>query len=93
MAAAGRAADETVAFLLSKGASPDLLDNNGQTALVDAIKTTCSSTIDLLAPVTQKGLGSALDYLAAWKTELTPAVKELLVRASSDMDALSQGVL
>ena len=77
MSAALGAADETVAFLLSKGASPDLMNNNGQTALVAAIQTMCLSTIDLLAPVTQKGLGSALMALAIWKAMLTPDVKEL----------------
>ena len=64
MCAAEGAGDETVAFLLSKGADPDLMENNGKTALVDAIQTSCSSNIDLLAPVTQKGLGKALACLA-----------------------------
>ena len=81
MRAALGAADETVAFLLSKGASPDLMDKGGWTALACAIHSMCSSTIDLLAPITQKGLGGALMNLATWKTELTPAVKELLKRA------------
>ena len=93
MLAAWGGADETVAFLLSKGASPDLLNNHGQTALVLAIHAMCSSTIDLLAPVTQKCLDSALRNLAAWRTELTPAVKELLIRASSDEEALITGVI
>ena len=67
MFAASDAADETVAFLLSKGANPDLMDKNGQTAITLAIQTMCSSTIDLLAPVTQKGLGEALGNLAIWQ--------------------------
>ena len=92
MHAAIGAADETVAFLLSKGADPDLKDKEGETALVRAIQSKCSSTIDLLAPVTQKGLGKALANLANWNTELTPALKELLERASSDEDALRKGV-
>ena len=93
MSAAMEAADETVAFLLSKGADPDLMNNNGQTALVIAIQTLCSSTIDLLAPVTQKGLGFALlRNMATFQTELTPAIKELLVRASLDKDSLRWGV-
>ena len=71
MSAALGAADETVAFLLSKGASPDLMNKHGQTALVAAIQTLCLSTIDLLAPVTQKGLAEALINLATWQTELT----------------------
>ena len=92
MDAAFGAADETVAFLLSKGADPDLMNKNGNTALVFAIQSMCSSTIDLLAPVTQKGLEGALRNLATWQTELTPAIKELLVRASSEEDALGLGV-
>ena len=88
MAAALGAADEAVAFLLSKGASPDFMNNNGNTALVLAVSTLCSSTIDLLAPVTQKGLGRALQRLAISQTERTPAVEGLLKRARSDDDAL-----
>ena len=37
MYAALAAADETVAFLLSKGADPDLMNIQGHTALVFAI--------------------------------------------------------
>lgn len=88
MAAAFGGADETVAFLLSKGADPDLMCNNGDTALVAAIQSQRLSTIDLLAPVTQKGLGRALQWLAISQTERTPAVEGLLKRARSDDDAL-----
>ena len=90
--AATGAADEAVAFLLSEGASPDLMDNKNRTALVDAIQTECSSTIDLLAPVTTKGLDEALAFLAAYHTDLTPAIEDLLRRAASDKDALRMGV-
>ena len=38
MIAAMIGADETVALLLSKGASPDLISNDDQTALHDAIQ-------------------------------------------------------
>ena len=65
------------AFLLSKGADPDLMCNNGNTALVAAIQFQRLSTIDLLALVTQKGLRAALENLAVFKTDLTPAIKEL----------------
>ena len=92
MAAALGAADEAVAFLLSKGASPDFIDKDGKTALLGAIQASCSSTIDLLAPVTQKRLGSALMFLATWTPELTRAKKELLIRASSHEVSLSLGV-
>ena len=92
MSAAADAADETVAFLLSKGASPDLMDKDGDTALVCAIQIGCLPTIDLLAPVTKKVLGLALASLATWQVELTPAVKELLKRASSDEKLVRAGV-
>merc|ERR1719264_7357 len=88
MYAAKGGADETVAFLLSKGANPDLMCNNGDTALVTAIQFQRLSTIDLLAPVTQKGLGRALQWLFTSQTERTPAVEGLLKRARSDDDAL-----
>ena len=87
MTAAHGGSDETVAFLLSKGADPDLMCNNGDTALVAAIQSQRLSTIDLLAPVTQKGLGRALQWLAISQSELTPSVKGLLERATLDDDA------
>ena len=92
MWAAERGADETVAYLLSKGASPDIMSNSNFTALQVAIQSKCSSTIDLLAPGTKKGLGGALRSLAAFNTDLTPAVEDLLRRAASDEDALRMQV-
>ena len=92
MYAARQASDETVAFLLSKGASPDLRDNSNLTALVAAILSECSSTIALLAPMTTKGLGEAVLSLAFYQAELSPAVDELLRRAASDKDAAVKGV-
>ena len=53
MYAALRASDETVAFLLSKGALPDIMDTHNRTALEAAIQFNCSSTIDMLARVFQ----------------------------------------
>ena len=82
MYAALKAADETVAFLLSKGASPDVLDNNNQTALVYAINSHCYSTISLLAPVTRRSLGAALANLATKQTKVIPAIEDLLRRAA-----------
>ena len=93
MEAALHASDETVTFLLSKGASPHLMDSNNMTALKFAILSRCSSTIDLLAPVTTKGVDKALSSLAAFNTELTPAVEDLLRRAASDVDVLLMGVV
>ena len=92
MYAARVGADETVALLLHKGASPHLMNNSRRTALVYAIQSECSSTIDLLAPVTTKGLDRALANLAAYHTKLTPAVEDLLRRAASDKVASRVGV-
>ena len=87
MYAASRAANETVAFLLSKGASPDLISNNNATALVLAIQMKCFSTFDLLAPVTTKGLVEAVKSLGGCHTEVTPAVEDFFRRAASDKNA------
>ena len=92
MCAATNAADETVAFLLSKGASPDIMKRDNLTALGVAIQHNCSSTIDLLAPVTTKGLDRAVSLLATYRTKLTPAVEDLLRRAASDRNVVRVGV-
>ena len=63
MFAAAKGANETVAFLLAEGASPDLMNNYNGSALETSIQRKCSSTIDLLALVTTKGLDEALDNL------------------------------
>ena len=95
MVAAVYASDETVAFLLSKGADPDLLNVNGQTALVAAIHSKCSSTIALLAPVTRKGMEAILANLAThhYQTELTPAIEVFLRSAALDQDNAIKGVM
>ena len=92
MFAAFGAAYETVGLLLSKGASPDLMDNDGYTALVVAIQSSCPSTISLLAPVTRKGLGQALASHATHSTQVIPAVEDLLRRAALDEDAVRMGL-
>ena len=70
------------------------MDNHNCTALMFAIDfdPKCSSTIDILARLTTKGLGGALRKLALWHTEVTPAVEDLLRRAASDEDAVKRGV-
>ena len=88
MYAANNGSDEAVAFLLSEEASPDIMNENSSTALRAAIHTRCSSTIDLLAPVTKKSFDGALANLPAFHTELTPAVEDLLRRAASDEQAV-----
>ena len=97
MDAASTASDETVAFLLSKGADPDVLcydgcSRTGYTALEVAIYSQCPSTIALLAPVTRKSLGTASASLALWQAELTPAVEDLIQRASLDQDDVQVGL-
>ena len=77
MEAALNASDETITFLLSWGANPDKTDANGNTALMSAIQSKCSTTINLLAPVTKENLGGALFRLAMDKVELTEEVKQL----------------
>ena len=91
-------ADDNVAFFLSKGASPDAVDSIGMTALSHAIGSRCSSTIDLLAAVTneQKNegnrLASAIQKLAFEMTEVTPAIEDLLRRISLDQDIVKAGI-
>ena len=92
MYAAWTACDETVAFLLSKGASPDLMDVDGNTALIHAIRSSCSFTIALLAPVTSEGLRKALAFLSKSQSEPTPAVKDLLRKAALDQEAVIWGI-
>ena len=53
----------------------------------------CSSTIDLRAPLTKKGLDIALQWLSALHTELTPSVEDLVRRARSEKDAARMGVV
>ena len=94
MYAASEASDETLAFLLSKGASPDVMDyDNHATALVAAIQTKCSSTINLLAPMTKRGLDKAVRYLAIHNTDITPSIEDLLRRTASNKETARQGVV
>ena len=79
MNAARSASDETVSLLLSLGANPDKTDVNGISALMAAIQSKCSTTINLLAPVTQVNLGEALRCLAKEKVELATGELRQLV--------------
>ena len=93
MEAAEQAADDTVSLLLSQGASPDKLANNGNTALMDAIASKCVSTINLLAPKTQVNLAGALHWLARFKIEpVTGELKKLVVRAAWDREVAIKGL-
>ena len=83
MYAASRAADEAVAFLLSKGANPEIMDKVEMTALAHAILSGSPSTVSILAPVTRKSLDEAIKFLAIKDTELTPEVSDLLRRENT----------
>ena len=71
MSAALFASDETITSLLSWGANPDKTDADGDAALIFAIQSKCSTTINLLAPVTKENLGGALRRLAGEKVPIT----------------------
>ena len=93
MAAAMAAADETVSSLLSIGASPDKILSDGAHALRFAIQSTSSTTINLLAPVTQVNLGVALHHLARSKVKLvTGELRTLVERAAQDREAAIKGL-
>ena len=93
MDAALNASDETVSSLLSWGADPDKTANNGDPALIFAIQSKCSTTINLLAPVTKVNLGGALDWLAGYKVELTTGeLRQLVERAAQDREADIMGL-
>ena len=92
MSAALIASDETITFLLSWGANPDKTDTDGRTALIFAIQSKCSTTINLLAPVTKENLGGALGYLARDKVPITEEVKQLFERAARDREAAIKGL-
>ena len=77
--------DATVAALLTRGARPDRTDDHGNTALLAAIQSGVSSTIALLAPVTNTGLENALQLLARDQVSMSPpATRELVERAARD---------
>ena len=93
MVSALAAHDETVLSLLSWGASPNRTDADDNTALIFAIQSKCSTTIKLLAPVTQFDLGRALRRLARYKVELeTGELKQLVERAAQDREAAIEGL-
>ena len=71
MEAALAASDETVSSLLSWGADPDKTHADGfGTALIFAIQSKCSTTINMLAQKTKANLGGALAQLARYKVDL-----------------------
>ena len=93
MSAALYAHDKTVSSLLSWGADPDQTSAIGFTALMCAIQSTCVTTINLLAPVTQLNLGGALYHLARDKIEpMTAELRQLVERAAEDREAAIKGL-
>ena len=72
---------------------PDKTDADGDNALTYAIQSKCLTTINLLAPVTQKNLGGALYCLAMYKIELkTEELRQLVERAAQDRKAVIRGL-
>ena len=94
MAAALEASDETISLLLSLGANPDKTDDGGKTALIAAIQSKCSTTINMLTPVTRVNLGGALRCLARDKVEVTTGqISQVVERAAQDEEAANIGLL
>ena len=94
MVAAMEASDETISLLLSLGANPDETDDAGKTALIAAIQSKCSTTINMLTPVTRVNLGGALRCLARDKVEVTTGqISQLVERAAQDEEAANIGLL
>ena len=88
MVAALHASDVAVSFLLSLGANPDKTADNGRTALMDAIRSKCITTTNLLAPVTKVKLGGALYELARQQVDVTKGeLRQLMERAAQDKEA------
>ena len=93
MYAALYGSDATVAALLARGAGPARTDDQGKTALVAAIQSGVSFTIALLAPVTNTGLGKALQFLAQFQVSVSPpATRELVERAARDPETALEGL-
>ena len=92
MLAALSAADETVAALLACSANPKKTSSAGNTALMLAIRSGCSSTIGLLAPVTSTGMGEALEKLAREQVAVTPDIRQLVEKAAEDQEAGRRGL-
>ena len=93
MSAALEAADETVSFLLSLGASADKTDADGHPVLMYAIQSKCFDTMNLLAPKTLMNLGGSLYWLAFFKVKLvTGELTQLVERAVQDREAAIEGL-
>ena len=68
-------------------------DADGDPALIFAIQSKCLTTINLLAPKTQKKLGGAMRCLAREKIELmTGELRQLVERAAQDREAAIRGL-
>ena len=94
MVAARSASDETVSLLLCLGANPDKTDDNGKTALMMAIQSKCSTTMNLLARVTQVKLGYVINWLARERIELTIVeLRQLVERAAQDKKTVIEGLI
>ena len=84
MFAAMFGADEAAQELLRWGANPNAVAGDGTTALSCALDSKCLSTISLLAPVTNTGLGVVLGCLAKEQVELTKPLRDFVARTATD---------
>ena len=93
MSAAQNGASEAVEELLQRGANPNALNRDGDTALTLALSENSSSVISMLAPVTCAGAKRLLNVLGERKIELTEPIKDFIERAGEDdQDVLTEGL-
>ena len=92
MSAARQGGVETVKVLLNKGADPDILDVNGETALSRAIKAEDSPTVELLAQMTNTSLRDSLSALARSSMSISPIVESFVARCARDSEAVVSGL-
>ena len=90
MLAAQYGADNAVKELLRSGANPDTLNRTlGFPALCLAVYSKCSSTISLLAPMTNTGVKEVLKMMAMEKVEVNESMRGFITRAVTDEDRLT----
>ena len=84
---------EAVEELLQRGANPNALNRDGDTALTLALSENSSSVISMLAAVTRAGATRLLKVLGERKMELTEPIKDFIERAGEDdQDVLTDGL-
>ena len=91
MFAAAYGADDVVIELLRCGANPNLMTQEGSTALTFAVLSNSSSTVSLLAPVTRTGLAGVLEAIAE-KQNLTESLEGFIAETALDEEAVLAGL-